>query len=58
MIKLRRSDLRAMPKSVADTVTLQHGEVSVSNPIDFDDADLVLPEAYRDATMSLDSWAR
>lgn len=58
MIKLRRSHLPTAPASREDTVTVDDGDVSISDPIDLEGADLVLPETFRDATMSLDSWAR
>ena len=57
MIKLRRSHLPPDADAALDTVTAQDGQVWITVLDDCDQLDFVLPEAFRNAAMPLDSWA-
>lgn len=60
MIKLRRSHLFPAPESAddTDTITALDGEIRITQQADFDEAELMLLQGFRDATFPLDSWVR
>jgi len=58
MIKLKRSHLFPAPESADDTITALDGEIRITQQEDFDEAELMFLQGFRDATFPLDSWVR
>jgi len=58
MIKLKRSHLLPASESADDTITALDGEIRITQQEDFDEAELMLLQGFRDATFPLDSWVR